>query len=249
MPLVADGMRVGLGTGTTAYWFILGLAERVRQGLRVRAVATSLASVALAREHGMPVEELGADGLDLAVDGADCVDPALRLIKGRGGAMLREKIVAASASRFVVIVDDGKCAPVLRGRVPVEVIRFGSERTLAVLSERTSLRFAVRVDDAGAPVITDNGNLIADSEDVAVRRSGWACSCHRAHPRCRRARAVPGVERSRARRARGRHGRPADGVLDRVRRYSRHGRIAQLVRAPRLHRGGRGFEPCSAQVG
>ncbi len=165
MPLVADGMRVGLGTGTTAYWFILGLAERVRQGLRVRAVATSLASVALAKEHGMPVEELGADGLDLAVDGADCVDPALQLIKGRGGAMLREKIVAASASRFVVIVDDGKCAPVLRGRVPVEVIRFGSERTLGVLSERTALRFAVRVDDAGAPVITDNGNLIADSED------------------------------------------------------------------------------------
>ncbi len=75
MPLVHDGMRVGLGTGTTAYWFILGLAERVRQGLTIRAVATSKASAALAAEHGMTVEELGADGLDIAVDGADWVDP------------------------------------------------------------------------------------------------------------------------------------------------------------------------------
>jgi len=167
VPLVADGMRVGLGTGTTAYWFILGLAERVRQGLRVRAVATSLASAALASEHGMPVEELGADGLDIAVDGADSVDPALRLIKGRGGAMVREKIVAASASRFIVVVDDGKCAPILRGRLPVEVIRFGSVRTLQMLHEQTSLRFAVRVDETGTPVISDNGNLVADSEDAA----------------------------------------------------------------------------------
>ena len=166
MPLVADGMRVGLGTGSTARWFILGLAERVRQGLRVRAVATSLASAALATQHGMPVEELGADGLDIAVDGADCVDPALRLIKGRGGAMVREKIVAESASRFVVVVDDGKCAPILRGCVPVEIVRFGSARTLQVLSAETSLRFAIRADEAGTPVTTDNGNLIADSEDA-----------------------------------------------------------------------------------
>ena len=108
MPLVEDGMRVGLGTGSTARWFILGLAARVRDGLTIRAVATSVASASLAREHGIDVEELGADGLDLAVDGADSVDPALRLIKGRGGAMLREKIVAASAARFVVIVDDSK---------------------------------------------------------------------------------------------------------------------------------------------
>ncbi len=168
MPLVADGMRVGLGTGSTAYWFVLGLAERVRHGLRIRAVATSLATAALATQHGMPVEELGPDGLDIAVDGADCVDPALRLIKGRGGAMVREKIVAASASRFIVVVDDAKCAPVLRGRVPVEVVRFGSERTLQVLSTRTSLRFAFRTDDAGTPVATDNGNLIADSEDAEL---------------------------------------------------------------------------------
>src|SRR5579864_3947959 len=160
--MVGDGMRVGLGTGTTARWFILGLAERVRQGLTVRAVATSKASAALAIEHGMAVEELGADGLDLAVDGADSIDPALRLIKGRGGAMLREKIVAASAARFVVIADDSKYMSGLRGRIPVEVVRFGSVRTLRVLAERTSMAWALRVGADGDPFITDNGNLLAD---------------------------------------------------------------------------------------
>jgi ribose 5-phosphate isomerase A len=169
VPLVAEGMRVGLGTGSTAHWFILGLAERVRRGLKIRAVATSKASAALATEHGVVVEELGPTGLDLAVDGADSVDPWLRLIKGKGGAMLREKIVAASAARFVVIVDDSKYMTQLSGRVPVEVIKFGSARTLYALSERTSLDFAFRTAADGELFTTDNGNLIADSEftDVA----------------------------------------------------------------------------------
>ncbi len=167
--LVDDGMRVGLGTGATARWFILGLAERVRQGLTVRAVATSLASASLASEHGIPLEELGADGLDLAVDGADCVDPALRLIKGKGGAMLRERIVAESAARFVVIVDDSKYSSRLSGRIPVEVIGFGSARTVQMLSARTSIEFSLRAGNDGGLFVTDNGNLIADSEftDIA----------------------------------------------------------------------------------
>jgi ribose 5-phosphate isomerase A len=168
VPLVADGMRVGLGTGSTARWFILGLAERVRDGLNIRAVATSNASAALAAEHGIPIEELGPDGLDIAVDGADSVDPAMRLIKGRGGAMLREKIVADAATRFVVIVDDSKYAPRLHGRVPVEVVAFGSARTVRVLAERTRLQFALRLDEDGRPVATDNGNLIADSEESEI---------------------------------------------------------------------------------
>jgi ribose 5-phosphate isomerase A len=169
VPLVEDGMRVGLGTGTTARWFILGLAARVRQGLKLRAVATSVASAALAREHGMVVEELGADGLDIAVDGADSVDPSLRLIKGRGGAMLREKIVAASAARFVVIADDSKYMSGLRGRIPVEVVHFGSARSVRALADRTALDFVLRTDPHGELLTTDNGNLIADSEytDVA----------------------------------------------------------------------------------
>ncbi len=162
-------MRVGLGTGTTARWFILGLAERVRQGLSIHAVATSVASATLATECGILIEELGADGLDLAVDGADSVDPALRLIKGRGGAMVREKIVAEAAARYVVIVDDSKYMSRLRGRVPVELLHFGSARTLHTLAERTSLEFTLRVGADGAPFITDNGNLLADSEytDIA----------------------------------------------------------------------------------
>jgi len=168
VPLVEDGMRVGLGTGTTARWFILGLAERVRQGLTIRAVATSVASATLAIGGGILVEELGPEGLDIAVDGADSVDPALRLIKGRGGAMLREKIVAASAARYVVIVDDGKYMPGLRGQVPVEVVPFGSARTLRTLATRTSRAFALRTGSDGHPFITDNGNLVADSEYAEV---------------------------------------------------------------------------------
>ena len=162
-------MRVGLGTGTTARWFILRLATRVRQGLKLRAVATSVASAALAREHGMVVEELGAEGLDIAVDGADSVDPSLRLIKGRGGAMLREKIVAASAARFVVIADDSKYMSGLRGRIPVEVVHFGSARSVRALADRTGLEFVLRTGPHGELFTTDNGNLIADSEytDVA----------------------------------------------------------------------------------
>jgi ribose 5-phosphate isomerase A len=169
VPLVEDGMRVGLGSGSTARWFILGLAERVRQGLTIRAIATSVASATLAREQGMVVDELDATGLDLDVDGADSVDPALRLIKGRGGAMLREKIVAASATRFVVIVDDSKYMAQLSGRVPVEVFPFGSARTLQDLCGRTSTEFMFRIGRDGELFTTDNGNLVADSEytDVA----------------------------------------------------------------------------------
>ena len=161
-------MRVGLGTGTTARWFILGLAERVRQGLSIHAVATSVASATLASEGGILIEELGADGLDLAVDGADSVDPALSLIKGRGGAMVREKIVAEAAARYVVIVDDSKYMSRLRGRVPVEVLHFGSARTLHTLAERTSLEFTLRVGPDGAAFITANGNLLADSEYAEI---------------------------------------------------------------------------------
>jgi ribose 5-phosphate isomerase A len=168
VPLVDDGMRVGLGTGATARWFILGLADRVRNGLEVHAVATSVASATLAIDHGIPVEDLGPRGLDLAVDGADSVDPDLHLIKGKGGAMLRERIVAAAAARFVVIVDDSKYMSQLRGRVPVEVIRFGSARTLRMLAERTSIEFTIRTGRDGEPFTTDNGNLIADSEYIDV---------------------------------------------------------------------------------
>ncbi len=107
---VADGMRVGLGTGTTAEWLVAHLGERVRvEGLRVRCVPTSRRTEEQARALGIPLATLGEVGeLDIAIDGADEIGPGLALIKGGGGALLREKLVAAAARRFVVIADRSK---------------------------------------------------------------------------------------------------------------------------------------------
>src|SRR5450432_763566 len=106
---VRDGMILGLGTGSTAYWAIVGIGEKVRKGLKVSAVATSLQSEALAREAGIPVLSLSdVDHIDLTIDGADEVDGAMNLIKGGGGALLREKIVAAATLYYIIIVDESK---------------------------------------------------------------------------------------------------------------------------------------------
>ncbi|MGH7685968.1 MAG: ribose-5-phosphate isomerase RpiA [Candidatus Dormibacteria bacterium] len=153
--MVEDGMRVGLGTGSTAHWFILGVAVRAREGLRVTCCATSEATAQLAASHGLDVRELGAGGVDLAGDGADAVDPDLRLIKGGGGAHVREKIVAAAADRFVVLVDETKLCDVLPGWVPIELVPYGCERTLATLA---SLGATVTLRDTRS----DNGNVLAD---------------------------------------------------------------------------------------
>jgi len=165
--LVADGMRLGLGTGSTASWFIVAVGEAVRAGLRVEAVASSEASARLAAEMGIPLAELGRSGLDLDVDGADLVDPALRLVKGGGGAHVREKVVAAAARRFVVVVDEGKLAPQLHGPVPVEILPFGAEATLAALEE-CGAPFGLRRDGDGRPRMSDSGNLLADGRFGAI---------------------------------------------------------------------------------
>ena len=161
---VQDGMRVGLGTGTTTRHFIEVLAEALKAGRLkdVRGVATSKATARLAEALGIPLEPLGADGVDLAVDGADEVAPDLSLIKGGGGALLGEKIVEHAARRFVVIADYTKRVPVLgtRFRLPVELVPFGAERTLAevrALGGEPALR-----EEAGAPYVTDHGHWIAD---------------------------------------------------------------------------------------
>ncbi|HEV7680461.1 MAG TPA: ribose-5-phosphate isomerase RpiA [Candidatus Dormibacteraeota bacterium] len=159
--LVEDGMVLGLGTGSTARWFIAAVGDLVRQGMSLTGVPTSLASEMLAHDAGIPLVELGARGIDLAVDGADSVDPDLRLVKGLGGALVREKIVAAAARRFVVVVDDGKLHPHLRGSVPVELVTFGWHATLAAL-EATGAAFELRKGSDGEPMVSDNGNLIAD---------------------------------------------------------------------------------------
>jgi ribose 5-phosphate isomerase A len=159
--LLSDGMRVGLGTGSTAHWFIVAAGEAVRSGLRIQAVATSEASARLAGEFGIELVELDRRGLDLAVDGADLIDPESRLIKGGGGAHVRERLVAVAARRFVVVADPSKLVPQLRGPVPVEVLRFGSDATLAAL-EACGAPFSLRMDPEGKPRVSDSGNLLGD---------------------------------------------------------------------------------------
>jgi ribose 5-phosphate isomerase A len=158
---VKSGHVVGLGTGQAATAFIHALGKAVTAGLRVTGVPTSNASATLARQLGIPlIDEPGT--LDVAVDGADEVDPRLELVKGYGGALVREKVVAAAARRFIVLVGAEKLVPVLgaRGRLPVEVVPFAGlfcRRRLAELGHPPT----VRMND-GAPFVTDNGNLILD---------------------------------------------------------------------------------------
>jgi ribose 5-phosphate isomerase A len=168
--VVESGMAVGLGSGTTASLAIRTLGERVRrEGLRIIGVPTSEATAALAREVQIPLKDLDeVDVLDLDIDGADEVDPALRMIKGRGAALLREKIVAAASRRRVIAVSPGKRVERL-GRVPVplEVCSFGlrhTETALRALGASTALR--LRAD--GSPLVTDGGNRIIDCRFGAI---------------------------------------------------------------------------------
>ena len=175
--MVETGMRVGLGTGSTAAFLVRRLGERAREeGLRVTAVATSERTAALAREEGIGVVDLDEAGwLDLTIDGADEVDGAMRLVKGGGGALLREKIVAAASDRMVVIADEGKRVAQLGAfPLPVEVIPFGWRTTQRTLRDRLEgmkvegSEVAVRMANA-EPFRTDQGNLILD---LQLRRIG-----------------------------------------------------------------------------
>jgi ribose 5-phosphate isomerase A len=161
-------MLVGLGTGSTAKHAIDAIGQQVAQGLRIRAVATSLASAEQARGLGIPLLEMAdVARVDLTIDGADEIDPRLFAIKGAGGAMLREKIVAAASSRMVVIADGSKRAAEIGGRpVPVEVLPFGRSSVAARiigLGAEPVLRMA-----GDAPYRTDNGNLVFDCRFAAL---------------------------------------------------------------------------------
>jgi ribose 5-phosphate isomerase A len=161
---VEDGMVLGLGSGSTAELALRALAARVAAGLRVSGVPTSERTAALARWLGVPLTDFAAHArLDLVIDGADEVEPSsLALIKGRGGALLREKIVAAASRRMLVVVDESKLVPSLgRGAVPVEIVAFGWQATLARLEE-AGMRPALRRTPDGAPFLTDGANHIAD---------------------------------------------------------------------------------------
>jgi len=167
---VEPGMRVGLGTGSTAAFLVRRLGERVREeGLAIRAVPTSEATARLAREEGIEVVDLGDVGwLDLTIDGADEVDGELSLIKGGGGALLREKIVACASDRMVVIADGAKAVGTLGAfPLPVEVIPFGWEATKRLIEELLAGvdvggREAVLRMRGDAPFATDEGNRILD---------------------------------------------------------------------------------------
>ena len=178
---VTDDMVVGLGTGSTAEYAIRILGRRVAQGLHVQAVPTSEASARLARKLGIEILALeGGLVVDLTIDGADEVDPGLNLIKGLGGALLREKIVARCSTRLIIIVDSSKTVPRLgtRSPLPVEVVPFAWSLVRHHLGEE-GLRAELRQDaDTGRPYETDNGNLILDCHfprgiDDPVRTESW----------------------------------------------------------------------------
>ena len=162
--LVEDGMRVGLGTGTTSTMFIEELAKRVAQGLRIRCVASSEASHNLAVRLGMEVFTLDRmPELDLYIDGADEVGPELALIKGGGGALLREKIVASAAQRFVVVVDSTKVVKRLgRFPLPVEVVKMALHVVQPKLDSIGLRPLQRMLKDGSGPFLTDEGNYILD---------------------------------------------------------------------------------------
>lgn len=190
--LVQDGMRLGLGTGSTAVFMVHRLAERIRaEGLRLRCAATSRSTCDLAGQLGIRIEELDEIGwLDLTLDGADEIDPDLNLIKGGGGAHLREKITAAASDRMVVIADPTKVVETLGAfHLPVEVIPFGVETTVVHIRRLLeSLNLAHRPilprQRDGRVFRTDEDNLILDlSLEVIVECKAISSGLH----------AIPGV--------------------------------------------------------
>jgi len=160
---VNSGMRVGLGTGSTARHAILEIARKLKTGEleNITGVATSVESENLARENGIAVEDLSSQAIDLAIDGADEIAPNLDLIKGLGAALLREKLVELQAKEFIVVADYTKLVNRLGEKVslPVEIVRFGFESTIARIAKFGE---PVLRRKNGEIVVTDNGNFIAD---------------------------------------------------------------------------------------
>ncbi len=172
---VSDGMKLGLGTGSTAKHFVELLGERVRSGLSVVGVPTSEATRADAERCGVPLSTLDElDRLDLTVDGADEIDPHLNLIKGGGGALLREKIVAASSDRMIVIADDSKWVERLgRFPLPIEVIPFGLAATRRAIADAFAANgvsgpLDLRKGRDGHGFVTDGGHWIIDARLGAI---------------------------------------------------------------------------------
>lgn len=160
--LINDGMVVGLGTGSTSYFAIQKLAKKVKEGLKIQAIATSHHTESLARDQSIPMTSFArVDSIDLTIDGADEVDPNFNLIKGRGGALLREKIVAAASRELIIVVDESKLVAQLgKFLLPVEVVPFGLESTMRKL-QQLGCQPSIRITN-NQTFRTDDGHYIID---------------------------------------------------------------------------------------
>lgn len=174
---IRSGMVVGLGTGSTAYWAIQKIGAMVKEGLSIQAIATSEESARLAQQLNIPLTGFASvERIDIDIDGADEVDERLNLIKGGGGALLREKIVASNSEQFIVIADEHKYVTTLgRFPLPVEAVPFGWEATARRLQKLGCQPLLRQKQDK--PFITDNGNYIIDCkfpviEDAAALQAG-----------------------------------------------------------------------------
>ncbi len=171
---IRNGMVVGLGTGSTAKHMIRALGERVRAGMTLRGVPTSKETAALAQQVGILLLEANNRWeIDVAIDGADQVDPQFNLIKGGGGALLKEKIVAASAKQFIVVVDHTKQVPILGGTfpLPIEVVPFGWGSTARMIESLTKSPAVLR-ECNGAPFLTEAGHFIVDVHLDQINQPG-----------------------------------------------------------------------------
>lgn len=169
---VKDGMIIGLGTGSTSYYAIEAIGKLVKEGHDLVGVPTSRNTERLANEFGIPLVSLENIGhIDLTIDGADEVDPKIRLIKGMGGALLREKIVASISSTEIIAVDDTKLVQVLgtKSPLPVEVVPFGHRRTKDAI-EKFGCKAILRGGDS--PFVTDSGNYIYDCRFAGIENPG-----------------------------------------------------------------------------
>ena len=163
MQYIQDHMIIGLGSGSTVYYFIKQLSERCRQGLKIQAGASSLHSTHLAKEGGIPLIDMHqVTRFDITVDGADEIDREKRMIKGGGGALLREKILASNSDEMIVIVDETKVVNQLGAcKLPLEILPFGNAATILCLTNK-GFQGKMRVGEHNQLMRTDNGNYIYD---------------------------------------------------------------------------------------
>ena len=161
--LVQNNMTIGIGSGSTVYWLIMELGRRVKEGLFFRAIPTSKKTAALCAQQNIPLADLNSvDRIDLTIDGADEIDPHLQLIKGGGGALLQEKMVAAASRELFIIADSSKLVENLgKFPLPLDVIPFGWKQVQRHIRETYNVESTLRLSD-DKPFVTDHGNYILD---------------------------------------------------------------------------------------